>query len=123
MHTFTIYHNPKCSNSRKALEILHSHNINPTIIEYLKTPLNLEQIVQLRSHFTLKDFIRHNESVFNELTLNKDEASVLAAMVQEPILMQRPIVTYAGKAVIARPPERVLELIDEAKKFISQPAV
>lgn len=115
MHTFTIYHNPKCSNSRKSLEILHSHNINPTIIEYLKTPLNLEQIIQLRSHFELKDFIRHNEPVFNELKLSlEDEASVLGAMVQEPILMQRPIVMYAGIAVIARPPERILELIDYA---------
>ena len=79
MHKFTIYHNPKCSNSRKALEILHSHNINPTIIEYLKTPLNLEQIIQLRSHFDLKDFIRHNEPIFNELKLTlKDESSMLA---------------------------------------------
>ena len=117
MHKFTIYHNPKCSNSRKALEILHSHNINPTIIEYLKTSLNLEQIIQLRSHFNLKDFIRHNEPVFNELKLTlKDEDSLLAAMVLKPILMQRPIVTYADKAVIARPPDRVLELIDYAKK-------
>ena len=118
MHTFTIYHNPKCSNSRKALEILHNHNINPTIIEYLKTPLNLDQIIQLRSHFALKDFIRHNEPIFNELKLTlKDETSVLATMLQEPILMQRLIVTYDGKAVIARPPERVLELIDYVNKM------
>ena len=98
------------------MEILHNHNINPAIIEYLKTPLNLEQIIQLRSHFDLNDFIRHNEPVFNELKLNlEDEASVLSAILQEPILMQRPIVTYAGKAVIARPPEMVLKLIDYAK--------
>ena len=69
-------------------------------------------------------FYDPNEPVFNELKLSlEDEASVLSAMVQEPILMQRHIVTYAGKAVIARPPERVLELIDDSKKFISQPAV
>ena len=112
MSVFTIYHNAKCSKSRKVLEILQSHHINPVIIEYLKSPLNLEQITQLRSYFDLKDFVRHNEPVFKELKLVlEDETQVLNAILKEPILLQRPIVTYAGKAIIARPPEKVLDLL------------
>ncbi len=114
MNVFTIYHNAKCSKSRKALEILQSHHINTVIIEYLKSPLSLEQITQLRAHFDLKDFVRHNEPVFKELNLVlEDEANVLNAILKEPILLQRPIVTYGGKAIIARPPEKVLALITD----------
>lgn len=112
MNHFTIYHNPRCSKSRQALQILQSNSINPIIIEYLKTPLNLEQIMKLRSHFDLKDFIRQDESIFTELKLNlNNETDVLNALLQEPILMQRPIITYGEKAIIGRPPEKVLALI------------
>ncbi len=112
MNRFTLYHNPRCSKSRKALEILQSHDINPVIVEYLKTPMSLEQITQLRSYFDLKDFVRYNEPIFTELKLVlADETNVLTAMLKEPILMQRPIVTYGDKAIIARPPEKVLELM------------
>jgi arsenate reductase len=112
MHNFTIYHNPKCSKSREALTILQNHNIQPLIIEYLKSPLNLEQIKYLRAHFDLKDFVRCNEQVFKDLKLSLDnEDSVLEAMVKNPILMQRPIVTYCEHAVIGRPIENVANLI------------
>ena len=112
MNPFILYHNPRCSKSRQALEILQSHGISPVIIDYLKTPLSLEQINQLRSHFDLKDFVRDSEPVFKELKLTlADEKKVLHAMLEEPILMQRPIITCGDKAIIARPPEKVLELI------------
>jgi arsenate reductase len=112
MELFTIYHNPRCSKSRKALEILQNHHIHPVIMEYLKTPLNLEQITQLRSHFDLKDFVRFDEPVFKKLNLTlENEASVLDAILKEPILMQRPIVVCGDRAIIARPPEKVLELL------------
>jgi arsenate reductase len=112
MNHFTIYHNPRCSKSRQALEILQSHSIHPTIIEYLKTPLNLDEIMKLRSHFDLKDFIRQDEAIFKELELNlNNETDILHALLKEPILMQRPIITYGEKAIIARPPEKVLALI------------
>jgi len=115
MKKFTIYHNPSCSKSRQVLEILQKHRINPTIIEYLNVPLNLEQLIALRSHFDLIDFIRTNEPIFKKLNLTlADENKVLEAMLKEPILMQRPIVTYNGKAIIARPSEKVLELIEQA---------
>ncbi|EHL32290.1 arsenate reductase (glutaredoxin) [Legionella drancourtii] len=113
MQKITIYHNPQCSKSRETLEILHSKGLDPIIIEYLKTPLNSEQLNRLRSHFTLNDFVRTNESVFTELELSLDnETQVLHAMQKEPILMQRPIVTYKDKAIIGRPPEQVMELFD-----------
>lgn len=112
MNQITVYHNPRCSKSRQALEILQSHGIKPIIIEYLKTPLNLEQITKLRSHFDLRDFVRNNEPTFKELNLTlDDENKVLQAMVDEPILMQRPIVVCGDNAIIARPPEKVLAFI------------
>ena len=89
MQKITIYHNPQCSKSRKTLEILQSKDLSPVIIEYLKTPLNLEQLNALRSHFALKDFVRTDEPVFKELGLSLDnEALVLQAILKEPRLMQ-----------------------------------
>ena len=112
MNQVTVYHNPRCSKSRQALEILQSHGVTPIIIEYLKVPLSLEQITKLRSHFDLKDFVRSSEPVFKELNLTlADENKVLQAMVEEPILMQRPIVVCGNNAIIARPPEKVLEFM------------
>ncbi len=111
MQDITIYHNPRCSKSREALKILQDKGIEPVIVEYLKAPLSLEELKALRVHFELKDFVRTNESAFKALGLSlANEDAVLKAMVSEPKLMQRPIVTVQNKAVIGRPPERVLEL-------------
>ncbi len=120
MSNFTIYHNPKCSKSREALEILRQHHIQPTIIEYLKHPLSLSEIINLRSHFDLKDFVRHNEPIFKTLHLNlANEDEILQAMSKAPILMQRPIITYGEKAVIGRPSEMLLTLIKEVNSLSS----
>lgn len=113
MRLFTIYHNPKCSKSREALKLLQSHHIQPVIVEYLKHPLSFEQLKKLRSYFYLNDFVRCNESIFKELRLTlDDEEAVLLAMSKEPILMQRPIITCNEHAVIGRPIENVLTLIN-----------
>ncbi len=112
MQKYTIYHNPLCSKSRATLDILKSHGIEPIIIEYIKKPLNIEQLKSLRVHFSLKDFIRTNDAVFKDLGLSlEDENSLLRAMTIEPKLMQRPIVTYKNRAIIGRPPENVLSLL------------
>ncbi len=112
MNKITIYHNPRCSKSRKALEIIQNHHLNPVVIEYLKTPLSLEQLIELRSHFDLCDFVRTTEPIFKDLELTLDaEESILEAILKEPILMQRPIITFNGKAIIARSPEKLLALI------------
>lgn len=113
MSYFTIYHNQKCSKSREALKLLQSHHIQPVIVEYLKHPLSFEQLKKLRSHFDLNDFVRSNEPIFKELKLSlDDENAILHAMTETPILMQRPIVTYGEHAVIGRPIENVLTLIN-----------
>ncbi len=107
----TIYHNPRCSKSRQTLELLQSKGYLPFIVEYLKTPLNLEELRCLRTHFELKDFVRCDEKVFKDLNLSLSrEDELLKVMSQEPCLMQRPIVTWKGRAKIGRPPEKVLEL-------------
>lgn len=117
MNIFTIYHNPKCSKSRKTLEILQCHHINPVIIDYLTSPLNIEQLTLLRSYFDLKDFVRHNDPLFKELKLTfEDETKVLYAILDNPILLQRPIVTHGGNAIMGRPPENVLGLISCNKR-------
>lgn len=111
METITIYHNPRCSKSRETLKLLHDQGFKPLIVEYLKQPLSLEQLRALSDHFDLNDFVRSKETIFKEwgLSLN-DKEGLLTAMQKAPILMQRPIVTYRGKAVIGRPPENVLTL-------------
>ncbi|MDF1684200.1 MAG: arsenate reductase (glutaredoxin) [Legionellaceae bacterium] len=111
MTNLTIYHNPRCSKSRQALELLKSQGLEPTVVEYIKEPLNYEQLTALRDHIALKDLVRTNEKCFKELALSlDDEAGILNAMIHEPKLMQRPIVVYNNKAAIGRPPENVLEL-------------
>ena len=113
MQKITIYHNPQCSKSKKTLELLRAKGLDLVIIEYLKTPLDIEQMNTLRTNLAMKDFIRTNEKVFKELGLSlDDEAQVLQAMLKEPILMQRPIVTFKGRVIIGRPPEKILELFE-----------
>lgn len=70
----------------------------------------MEQLLELSSHFELRDFVRSDETVFKTLGLSiENKAEVLKAMQKEPILMQRPIVTCNGKAIIGRPPEKILD--------------
>lgn len=112
MQAITIYHNPRCSKSRRTLEILQDKGLQPLIIEYLKTPLNLAQLHTLRAHFTMSEFVRIEEPAFKAHGLSLDnEELIVQTMLIEPILMQRPIVTYKDKAVIGRPPEKVLQLL------------
>ena len=111
MKKFIIYHNPRCSKSRETLEILNSKGVDITVIEYLKNPLSFEQLSDLSKHFLSEDFVRKNEKTFKNLDLSlTDRDSILRAIEEDPKLMQRPIVICEGRAVIGRPPERVLEL-------------
>mgnify|MGYP001192471542 CR=1 FL=1 len=116
MKEFVIYHNQRCSKSRQALELLRGAGIEPTIIEYLKTPLikkelrNIAQLLGLRP----KDFIRKTEKEFKDNDLSKfleDDEKIIEAMSLLPKVIERPIVISNGKAVIGRPPENVQKLI------------
>jgi|GEM_PF-730817 len=113
MQSPIIYHNPQCSKSRATLDLLQKKGLNPVVVEYLKTPLDYNQLKALSAHFPLNEFVRTDEAIFRELHLSLDDKNaVLEAMVNYPKLMQRPIVSYNEKAAIGRPPENVLKLFD-----------
>ena len=113
----TIYHNPRCSNSRAALALLQEKGVQPQVVEYLKTPLNHTELQALVSATgaPLRDLLRTKEAVFETLGLGDPactEAQLLDAVVAHPELLNRPIVSTPHGALLCRPPERVLELLD-----------
>jgi arsenate reductase len=114
---FLIYHNPRCSKSRQALELLRQNGIEPVVIQYLKAPLDVATLRSLG--LPAREILRDNEDEFAALNLadpGKTEDELFAAIAQHPILLQRPIVVVGDRAVVARPPERVGELIESTKK-------
>ncbi len=117
MHgTVTLYHNPRCSKSRAALELLDSRGIKPGIVEYLKTPPTQETLGALLDMLGLepRELIRRKEKEYAMAGLDDPaltRAQLIAAMIKYPQLIERPIVVRDGKAVIGRPPEKVLELL------------
>lgn len=115
MKKVTIYHNPRCSKSREALSLLKYKQYDIEIVEYLKSPLSASQIKTLLKQLQLKpiDIIRTKESCFADLGFSKTstDAELIKAMVENPILIERPIVTNGEKSVIGRPPENVLNLL------------
>ncbi len=114
--TVTIYHNPRCGKSRATLALIEGRGLKPTIIEYLKTPPTEEQLTGLLELIGLepRQLMRHGEPVYKELALDDprlSDAALISAMVQHPILIERPIVVANGKAVLGRPPESVLAIL------------
>jgi len=112
----TIYHNPRCSKSRQTLEILNQQNVDVEIIEYLKASPNAETLKQILSYLkiTARDLLRKGESAYKEAGLDDtslSEDEIIAAMVEHPILIERPVVVNNGKAAIGRPPESVLAIL------------
>ncbi len=116
MTTLTIYHNPRCSKSRQTLQLLQDNNQQPEIVQYLKTPLNKEQLQQLIQLLdcSVRDIIRTSEVEYKDNNLadaSLSDQQLLDAIVETPQLMQRPIVVNGKKAAIGRPPESVLNII------------
>lgn len=112
----TIYHNPKCSKSRQTLELLKEKGITPTIIEYLKTPPTSEALKAILKLLGMapRDLMRKKEDTYAELKLDNSSLSddtLIDAMIQHPILIERPIVLANGKAALGRPPEQVLDIL------------
>ena len=112
----TIYHNPRCSKSRQTLDILRAHNVDTTVILYLKEPMGASdlKLVLTKLGMTPRQLIRQNEADFKRLTLdsvNVTEQHLFEAMLMHPNLIERPIVVVDTKAVIGRPPENVLGLL------------
>ena len=119
---YHIYHNPRCSKSRKALEILKSNTKNYEIINYLQSSINKEEISAVinTKNISKSDLIRKKEVVFKDLKLNLDDLTVdqmIKVICANPILLERPLlVKYVDnsfvKSVIGRPPEAILTLFD-----------
>lgn len=106
----TIYHNPRCSKSRETLAFLQDRGADLNIIEYLKAPLDAEQLKALiaQSDLTVRESMRTNEAVYKELQLDQaNDEALIAAMVEHPILLNRPFVQTAKGARLARPLEAI----------------
>lgn len=112
---FAIYHNPRCSKSRAALELLRQRGIEPKIIEYLKTPPTENQLRELIKKLGIKPeaLMRKGEDVFKDKFAGRDLSDdyCISAMAENPILIERPIVIRGGRAVLGRPLERLVELL------------
>ena len=111
-----FYHNPKCSKSRKALEIIGTHNINTKIILYLTDKITKSMLKEIldSSGLSIRDIIRSNEREYRENNLdnlNLTEDELLNLILKHPKLLQRPVFVFNNKAIIGRPPENVLKII------------
>lgn len=116
--TITIYHNPRCSKSREAFAMVEKfatdNSISLDVIEYLKTPPSRDQLLALSKSLggNLRDMVRSNEDEYTALELAKaNDDALLDAMTNHPKLLQRPVVVYRGKAIIARPPELLQDFL------------
>ena len=116
MTDLTLYHNPRCSKSRGALELLQARGLAPNVVRYLETPLDAAQLEALlgKLGISARQLLRTGEDEYKTLNLadaSLSEAQLIAAIAAHPKLMERPILATADKAVIGRPPENILELL------------
>lgn len=112
-----IYHNPRCSKSRETLSLLQSNGIEPDVVLYLETPPDADTIkalLQMLGMGSARELMRQKEELYKSLNLadsQLSEAALIQAMVENPKLIERPIVVANGKARIGRPPEQVLDIV------------
>ena len=114
--TTTIFHNPRCSTSRNALALIQAAGETPEVVEYLKTPPSREYLVELLNKMQMspRELMRSKEAVFTELGLDNPEVSddkLIDVMIDNPILINRPIVVTEKGAVLCRPLERLFEVL------------
>lgn len=110
----TIYHNPRCSTSRKTLDLLRDNGIEPTVVEYLKTPPSRAEITKLikDAGIDVRTAVRKREALYSELKLaDADDDELLDAMAANPILIERPFVVTPKGTRLARPIESVHEIL------------
>ncbi|EWC41840.1 arsenate reductase (glutaredoxin) [Pseudomonas stutzeri] len=116
MTELTLYHNPRCSKSRGALELLEARGLTPEIVRYLETPPSAHELEGLlgKLGLTARQLLRTGEDEYKSLDLANpelSEAELIDAMVQHPRLIERPILIAGDKAIVGRPPEKVLEIL------------
>ena len=111
----TIYHNPRCSKSRETLALLNARGIEPEVVLYLQTPPDretLQILLQKLGMQSARELMRTKEAIYSELALDdKGESALLDALVENPVLIERPIVINGDKARIGRPPDAVLDIL------------
>ncbi len=114
MNRITIWHNPRCSKSREALKLLEERGSEVEVFKYLDEEITKEDIKNLLKMIGAKprDIMRTKEAIYKELELKdvEDDEKLIEAMVEHHKLIERPIVIKNGKAIIGRPPERVLKI-------------
>ncbi|HBQ1369450.1 TPA: arsenate reductase (glutaredoxin) [Klebsiella aerogenes] len=112
-----IYHNPRCSKSRDTLSLLKANGIDPEVVLYLETPpdaATLRQLLKMLNMSSARELMRQKEDLYKSLNLadpQLSEEALIQAMVENPKLIERPIVVSHGQARIGRPPEQVLEIV------------
>ncbi|WP_053186538.1 arsenate reductase (glutaredoxin) [Pseudomonas thivervalensis] len=116
MTDLTLYHNPRCSKSRGALELLEARGLTPTVVRYLDTPLDAAQLERLLGKLGInaRQLLRTGEDEYKALNLadaSLSQAQLIAAIATHPKLMERPILEAGEKAMIGRPPEKILEIL------------
>ncbi|MFK3775556.1 arsenate reductase (glutaredoxin) [Pseudomonas sp. NPDC089406] len=116
MTELTLYHNPRCSKSRGALELLEARGLTPNVVRYLETPPTAATLEQLLGKLGIgaRQLLRSGEDEYKALNLADPaltDAQLIEAMVQHPKLIERPILVAGDKAVVGRPPEKVLEIL------------
>lgn len=116
MTDLTLYHNPRCSKSRAALELLEARGLAPTVVRYLETPPDAATLRAVLGKLGIgaRELLRTGEDEYKQLNLANTaltDAQLVEAMVSHPKLIERPILVAGDKAVIGRPPEHVLEIL------------
>lgn len=114
--TVIIYHNPRCSKSRQTLALLEEQGITPDVVRYLETPPDSEKLGKILDMLGMepRDLMRKKEEPYAALGLDNEalsRAELIDAMVENPVLIERPIVVRGNKAAIGRPPEQVLDIL------------
>ena len=112
----TIYHNPRCSKSRQTLQLLNDNNVEADVVEYLKTPPDANTLEDMLAKLGLKprQLMRTKEDIYKELNLDDEsltDEQLIKAMIENPKLIERPIVVKDGKVAVGRPPENVLSIL------------
>jgi len=114
MSSYTIWHNPRCSKSRQAMGILEEKGVEPEVVKYLEETPSVDVLKDIleKLNISARELMRTKEADYKALGLKDetDENKLIEAMASHPKLIERPIVIKGNKAVLGRPPEKVLEL-------------